>query len=240
MLAFLVGTHPSFLSANSLDRLYSTAEEGGSFNRMAFGIEGYSGPAFVILKHEYEDIQEGKKLGTIGALSSTGFQSVLKYYGEADSFIFTCGEKARVLYGFNGKGSTNFVYMNSQKIKGSKYRTGLGFGGDDFTGFRLWIDNEVLTRSTVGFKDQTYPFGSLSEGGNQYLKMRRLEVWGVGGQDALQGIRDVREMEEARLRKARKVNKQELLEGAKGSGLLAKNFSHEQNMVIDMDLIKEE
>lgn len=46
---------------NSLYRLYTSAQDGLSFNRLSFHILGYSGPTLVVIR----DTEGGKQLNTV-------------------------------------------------------------------------------------------------------------------------------------------------------------------------------
>lgn len=62
----------------------------------------------------------------------------------------------------------------------------MGFGGNnDHTSFRIWIDDEIETKSKVSSEDETYQPGYLAGDIEGKINILKLEVWGLGGQQAL-------------------------------------------------------
>lgn len=59
---------------------------------------------------------------------------------------------------FSSTGNDNcYAYLNTKNIDRSKYKVGLGFGGNsEHTSFRLWIDDEIENKSKVSSEDDTY------------------------------------------------------------------------------------
>lgn len=80
----------------------------------------------------------------------------------------------------NGEGESNYFYIYGlANIKGK--RRGMGFGGRDFENFKLWIDEDIDDRSYVSSgADLTYGYGYIASPGTDKLKIRNLEVWGLG------------------------------------------------------------
>lgn len=48
-------------------------------------------------------------------------------------------------------------------MQGTDYPVGLGFGGENYKNFRLWIDDDIETHSYIGLEDNTYEIGSLAD-----------------------------------------------------------------------------
>ena len=64
----------------------------------------------------------------------------LAYFGNAETFLFSIEPQFKTFYTFNGKGGSNYVYLNTKKINNSVYNVGLGFGGENNEFHRIWID----------------------------------------------------------------------------------------------------
>lgn len=75
------------------------------------------------------------------------------------------------------------MYLNSTKVEGSDKVQGLGFGGM-IGEFRLWIDNDIDTKSYLRPKDKTYEIGYIA-GKNNTLNLQRIEIIGFGGEEGL-------------------------------------------------------
>lgn len=77
--------------------------------------------------------------------------------------------------------------MNTKSIERSKYKVGLGFGGNpDHTSFRLWIDDEIESNSKVASEDDTYQPGYIAGELEGRISIAFIEVWGLGGAVALE------------------------------------------------------
>lgn len=65
-------------------------------------------------------------------------------------------------------------------------KRGLGFGGREFENFKLWIDADIEDKSYVtNGPDLTYGYGYIASPGTDKLKVRQLEIWGLGSPDNL-------------------------------------------------------
>ncbi len=53
--------------------------------------------------------------------------------------------------------------MNTKKIQKSKYKVGLGFGGDDYNNYRIWLDDDLEHGSYSSSEDTTYERGYLAD-----------------------------------------------------------------------------
>lgn len=73
--------------------------------------------------------------------------------------------------------------MNTLRIENSKYAQGLGFGGV-FGEHRLWIDNDIETKSYARPKDNCFEIGYIA-GSNENLHITHIEIYGFGGDTAL-------------------------------------------------------
>jgi len=116
------------------------------------------------VKHvEVADETRGKerKSFVFGGFSRAGWSDELKYQGDSESYIFSLAPNFRSFYAYRGQGGTNYTYMNTKRIQGSKYKVGLGFGGDSYKNYRLWLDEELESGSCVSPDDATYEKGFL-------------------------------------------------------------------------------
>lgn len=234
---------PRIESSAQLDCLYNSIKGGSTFNRLSVAILGYTGPSLILLRHSYRNSQEEIVRGIIGIYSDAAWLDQLGYYGNSSSLcLFSLLPKISFLPAYKGKGSTNLIYLNTRKIPNSKYSVGLGFGGTDFKSFRLWIDQEFSSMSYTSDADQTFPLGSLHTSYENHLKVECIEVWGLGGAKALQDQEVYRQTQETMIYQSRKVDKKKLVSGEFGNQVMAgsKAFQHRENMVVDMDVIKEE
>ena len=76
---------------------------------------------------EIVEIEPGQKLdATVPALRDAGWSDELKYHGDSESYIFSFAPNFRSFYAYRGQGGTNYTYMNTKRIQGSKYKVGLG------------------------------------------------------------------------------------------------------------------
>jgi hypothetical protein len=170
--------------------LYNSLKSGSSFNRLAFALVGYSAPTLLLIRHTFQTTDGQSYKGTIGAIVSSEWRDELGYWGDSSVTLFTVLPRVRFLYSYKGKGGSNYVYLNTKKIMKSKYKVGLGFGGDDFKNFRIWLDDEILEKSSTYFDDDTFPMFALNEGYDEHLKVglsdpdrqyRGLGLWRRGG-----------------------------------------------------------
>ena len=140
--------------------LYTTGESGASFNRLSHSVIGYPSPTVLLIYHTYE-VKGERKYGIFGGYTGTEWDDKLGYSGNADSYIFQLIPEMNFMYTSGGKGGTSYNYLNSRKIQNSSYKSGMGFGGEAYDNYRLWIDEDIFTGSYVQPFDSTYKSGSL-------------------------------------------------------------------------------
>jgi hypothetical protein len=120
-----------FHNLPKLQLVYSTAKSGTSFNRLALSLRGYEAPTLILVKHvEVADEARGKerKSFVFGGFARVGWSDELKYNGDSESYIFSLAPNFKSFYAYRGQGGTNYTYMNTKRIQGSKYKVGLGMG----------------------------------------------------------------------------------------------------------------
>ena len=171
ILALLRMSNIEISKTKSLYPMFNSLKSGSSFNRIAFALIGYTAPSFILIKHTYETNDGKKHRGIIGAYMSGTWKDELGYQGDNNVYLFTILPKIKFLYAYKGKGGSSFAYLSTKKIQTSKYKAGLGFGGQEFKDFRLWIDDDVMEKSYCLPTDDTYPNGTLNEGYEEKLKV---------------------------------------------------------------------
>jgi hypothetical protein len=223
-----------------LQCLFNSLRSGSSFNRLAFALVGYPAPTVLFIRHTYETTDGQSSKGLIGALVCSEWKDELGYWGDNQVVLFTLLPKVRFLYSYKGKGGNNFVYLNTKKISNSKYKVGLGFGGQEYRNFRIWLDDDILDKSATYFDDTTFPVFSLNEGYDEKLKIDCIEAWGFGDEEALAAQNAYRDMRQAMIHNSRKIDKKKLMEGDIGCMALSKNFAFRDQVDGDLQQMKEE
>jgi hypothetical protein len=209
----------------SWHRLYTSSNDGLSFNRMQNALLGYGGPTLIIIRAISGSI--------FGAFTAAAWKESKDFYGTSDCFLYQLIPMTSV-YRPSGNG-TNYMYCNSEaRSRGYDGQAhGIGFGGDIDTP-RLFIA-ESFEDCVARSQDLTFDYGELlpkTEDGamQQSFDIDSLEVWGVGGDavvaEALGARHKQREITEANLRKARKVDKAAFLDDFRGGLIESKAFAH--------------
>ncbi|KAI2495423.1 hypothetical protein MHU86_19098 [Fragilaria crotonensis] len=206
-------------------RLYTSSHDGLSFNRLQNSLLGYAGPTLIIIR--------ATNGGIFGAFTASAWKETKDFYGSSDCFLYQLIPVTAV-YRPSG-GGTNFMYCNSEaRSRGYDAQAhGIGFGGDVHKP-RLFI-SETFENCIALSQDMTFQHGLLlpktPNGGMQTsFDIDSLEVWGVGGDEvvaeALGARYRQREITEANLRKARKVDKAAFLDDFRGGIIESKAFAH--------------
>ena len=210
-------------------RLYTSASDGLSFNRLQNALLGYGGPTLMVV--------QATNGGMFGAFTASAWKESKDFYGNSDCFLYQLLPMTEV-YRPSGN-ATNYMYCNSEaRSKGYDGKAhGLGFGGTTDRP-RLYIA-ESLDGCLAGSQDLTFESGPLlprtADGGLQKkFDVESLEVWGVGGADvvaAALGARNrQREIQAANIRKARKVDKAAFLDDFRSGLIESKAFKHRSEM----------
>ena len=108
-----------------------------------------------------------------------------------------------------------YIYLNSKISKSAKFPKGLGFGGDKSSA-RLWLDFDLDRGSYVSDSCGTFETGKLVEtaGHEVAITIVNIEIWGCGGEKALQAQQKIKKSDEIRATNARKVDRTELANNA--------------------------
>jgi len=203
-----------------------------SFNRLLNSLLGYDGPTLIIIK-------EAERKGVFGAYTNARWRESKDFYGDSDCFLFRLQPTAAV-YRPRGSGFSNYMYCNSEsRSKGyDGLAHGIGFGGTSDLP-RLFIA-EKFEGCAASSNDLTFEEGELlppriqGENATKRFEIEALEVWGVGGSeaisDALHARSKQRDVTAANIRKARKVDKAAFLDDFKSGLLESKAFQHREQM----------
>eukprot|EP00538_Stauroneis_constricta_P013031 CAMPEP_0119560686 /NCGR_PEP_ID=MMETSP1352-20130426/15654_1 /TAXON_ID=265584 /ORGANISM="Stauroneis constricta, Strain CCMP1120" /LENGTH=582 /DNA_ID=CAMNT_0007608735 /DNA_START=110 /DNA_END=1858 /DNA_ORIENTATION=- len=206
-------------------RLYTSAADGLSFNRLQNSLLGYGGPTLII-------IQSGDSV--FGAYTASPWKESKDYYGNSDCFLYQMLPLTAVYRPTNS--NTKFMYCNSHaRSKGYDQQAhGIGFGGTTDQP-RLFIA-ETFDDCCASNRDLMFETGRLlsDKFDTDHFEIDNLEVWGVGGTDVVQdalGARDrQRDIRAANIRKARKVDKAAFLDDLRSGLIESKAFAHRQQI----------
>lgn len=125
-------------------------------------------------------------------------------------------------------------------MQSSSYPCGIGFGGDDYQNFRIWLDSDLTAKSQSSDFDKTFENGSITDSATKYLKMEMLEVWGFPDDLTEKRQAEFRQHEQDQIMSNRKIDKKELFEGGSTQLILEKTYAFKEKMNIDLDFEKEQ
>ena len=136
-------------------------------------ILGYSGPCVVLIETEQGNI--------LGAFVNTKWKQRTTFYGDSNCFLFQLSPTLTV---FNPTGEdTNFIHLHND---------GLGFGGTTDVP-RLFIPT-TMDSCNAGYLDKTFRQGNLLPFEElEKFKLKSIEVWACGGEEAIKDGLKVRE-----------------------------------------------
>ncbi|CAD8098236.1 unnamed protein product [Paramecium sonneborni] len=209
-----------------MTQLYNNQNSGTSFNRLAWNILGYGGPTLILI---YIDKKQCNIPIIFGAYNPNAWTDGLKFQGDSGCYLFSISPSFRI-FGTTGNGQ-NYAYLNTKNIDRSKYKVGLGFGGNsEHTSFRLWIDDEIENRSKVASEDDTYQPGYIAGEIEGQIGILFIEVWGLGGKQALIQQDNYRQERMEELERMRKVDKKQFFSGFDQAMFLEKTFAHRDHV----------
>lgn len=168
LLTVMMLANQKLSSTSVLEPLFNSLRGGSNFNRLAFAVVGYTAPSIILIRHYYKDVDSDKTVrGIIGAFVPGPWKDELAYQGNSSVVLFTLLPQVKFYPAYKGKGGNSYVYLNTRKMPAnSKFKVGLGFGGYDFREFRLWLDDDILDKSTWTDRDDTFPQGYFYHGSN--------------------------------------------------------------------------
>jgi hypothetical protein len=206
-----------------MHRLYSANQDGRSFNRLEWSLLGYSGPSLILIKTDQDAV--------LGAFAALPWKDAIHFQGDSACFLF---QLSPTLHLFLPTGrDENFVYCHSESFDGTLpdgHAHGLGFGGT-IEHPRLFIP-ESLEECSAAFFDGTFQQGELLPADSfEKFQINELEVWGVGGDEAIRkGMHDRaerREMTDTVIRRSQVVmDKSQFAKDFKSGLIPNKVFQH--------------
>jgi len=175
-------TDSTFYSLPKASLIYSTDTSGKNFHSLAKAIKSNHTPTLIIIKHTETgkdgQVKSDQASYVCGAFIKAPYKSNIRYSSNSETVLFSLIPRFRIFEATNAKDNKNFVYLNTD----ASSRVGLGFGGVDYKGFKLWIDEKLDTESYTNDKDGTYENGSLLEPYITKLNIASIEVWSVEGE----------------------------------------------------------
>ncbi|CAI5745553.1 unnamed protein product [Peronospora destructor] len=177
----------------SLSRLYTSLQDGLSFNRLSYHILGYSGPTLTVIQDA-----EG---AVFGMFCDTEWKESSRYYGGNGCFLFRMEPEINI-YRVSASGSNeNYMYLNS---KGFALPRGLGIGGSTKK-FRLFLSEDLDEHSYTTSQCLSFEPGRLSS--SEQFMVGAIEVWGCGGAQGELDQKAHRQETANLINRARKVDK---------------------------------
>lgn len=238
ILIILGLTNNKILNYSKMNLLYSSTKSGSSFNRLAHSIKGYSAPVLILIKNKYNTIKSLNNSDIFGAFVDCTWEDNLGYFGNSEAYLFRISNSFDTFFTFNGKGGKDYIYLNTKNIKNSKYKKGLGFGGANYEDYRIWLDSELLQKSSICDYGKTYANGVISDSSDTYLKIKNIEIWGFPDLETEAKQEEFRRLEHNLAMNNRKIDKKEFL-GIGNQFLLEKQNKFREQLNIDLDFEKE-
>ncbi|KAL3668148.1 hypothetical protein V7S43_007011 [Phytophthora oleae] len=197
----------------SLTRLYTSAQDGLSFNRLSYHILGYSGPTLTVIRDT--------KGAVFGMFCDTEWKESSRYYGGNGCFLFRMAPDINI-YRVSASGANeNYMYLNS---KGFALPRGLGVGGSTDK-FRLFLSEDLDENSYTTPKCLSFEPGRLST--SEQFVIDGMEVWGCGGEESDLSQKAHRQETADLINRARKVDKAQFVGNDFDKEMfLGKTFGH--------------
>lgn len=219
----------SFLNCAQWHRLYCTNSEGFNLSALERGITGYHGPTLILLQAFDSSTKTNK---VFGAFASQPWkkQDSHEFYGDEQCFLFQLlpsfkvfRAKSELEYAHVARNFQYFYFREQTKTPSSqsKFAHGIGLGGSQRRP-RFFVSSTLDTccfapsDATFENNENNNPSSFLAD---PFMAIRSLEIWGVGGEEAIQARQKHRVMREAYFRRARQVDKSAFL-GDFRSGLV--------------------
>ena len=197
LLGLFYLSHSAFQSIEKLTLLYSTASSKSDFETLSKALLNYESPSLIVIKHlERFDQEEGAQSDAhyiFGGYCSTPWRNQPANTGDSNSYVFSLLPKFRNFFTPFGEGGRSYAYISTeQKPNAPK---GIGFGGDNYKTFRIWLDEDLYGKSYVEAEDRTFEKGYLLDHYVKKLKVQHIEVWGLGSEHYIQSQEVLRQTE---------------------------------------------
>lgn len=193
-----------------IDRIYTSMEDGLSYNRLCFHLLGYSGPTLIVI----QDVEGGRSaqgtsisdsffsfVAIFGAFCDTEWKESNRFYGGNGCFLFRFRPDFHIYRAATLHQSGNHMYLNT---KGFSLPRGLGVGGD-LTEFRMFLSEDFDEKCYTTTRCLSYEPGPLSS--RKRFSIALLEVWGCGGEESMLKQKAHRQDTADMIAHARKVDK---------------------------------
>lgn len=198
------------------DLLFTTDRDGMSFNRLCHSLLGYGGPTLML-------VRDMNMNATFGGFADTPWKESNDFYGGAGCFLLQLEPEFQILQS-KPSSAQNYMYLN---LKGYSTPHGLGMGGT-VSSFRFFISESMEPdRNMAKTSCLTYETGEVVRGQYRQFDIDTIEVWGLGGEDALKARADKRDQMNRALQKIRQVDKKAFLNDFDKGTLLSKTFAHQ-------------
>ncbi|CAN0283609.1 unnamed protein product, partial [Hapterophycus canaliculatus] len=190
---------PTFHSRPSTQPLLLSTPAACDPLRVAFKLVGYGGPTVIL-------IRERRSGAVWGGCADSPWKESNSFYGGEASFLLRLSPDFKVIPSKMAS-NNNFQYLN---LKGFSLPHGFGMGGST-EAFRFFIP-EALDDTCVGRSAcLTFESGELCPNQSRNFEVDIMEVWGVGGEEALGEALEAREKQRqytaAQIHQARQVRR---------------------------------
>lgn len=197
MLGLFYLSHGSFQSIDKLTLIYSTASSKTDFETLSRSLLNYESPTLILIKHlERFDQDEARTSDShyiFGGFCSTPWRNQPSSTGDASSYVFSLLPRFRNYFTPLGEGGRAYAYISTENRPNSQ--KGIGFGGDNYKSFRIWLDEDLYGKSYVNAEDRTFEKGYLLDHYITKLKIQHIEVWGLGSEHYIQSQDVLRQTE---------------------------------------------
>jgi len=197
LLGLFYLSHGAFQNVNQLTLLYSTSSSKTDFDTLSKTLLNYESPTLILIKHlerfDQEESAQSDSYYIFGGYCSTPWRNQPANSGDSNSYVFSLLPRFRNFFTPFGEGGRSYAYLCTEPKGNAK--KGLGFGGDNYKTFRIWLDEDLFGKSYVNAEDRTFEKGYLMDHYVKKLKIQHIEVWGLGAEHYIQSQDVLRQTE---------------------------------------------
>lgn len=197
LMALFYLSHRAFQSIEQLTLLYSTASSKTDFETLSKALVNYESPTLILIKHlerfDQEENMSSDAHYIFGGYCSTPWRPQPANTGDPNSYVFSLLPRFRNYFSQFGEGGRSYAYICLDKK--DQIPKGIGFGGDNYKVFRIWLDEDLYGKSYVNAEDRTFEKGYLMDHYIKKLKIQHIEVWGLGSEHYIQSQEVLRQTE---------------------------------------------